>query len=220
MNTELKKIESLLSRPDPIKWLFTGDSITHGALHTMGWRDYPELFSERIRYEMGRCRDAVLKTAISGWRINLIRDDLQWNVLQYQPDVVSIAVGMNDCNDGPSGLESFQSQYLDVIDTIRKQTRAAIILHTPPQILPLDQVRWQHLPAYVEAIRKISQISDTLLIDDYEHWLEAEKRGVLWFWLSDAIHPNECGHRAMAHLMFRKLNLWKEDSFVCRMFVP
>jgi len=220
MTTELEKIETLLGRQDPIKWLFTGDSITHGALHTMGWRDYTEHFSERIRYEIGRGRDAILKTAISGWRINFIRDDLQWNVLQYQPQVVSIAVGMNDCNDGPAGLESFQSQYLEVIDTIRKQTQAAVVAHTPPQILPLDQSRWPHLPSYVEAIRKIAQKSGAILVDDYENFLAAEKRGVLPYWLSDAIHPNECGHRAMAHLMLKRLNLWKEDSFVCRMFVP
>lgn len=220
MSTELKKIETLLGRQDPIKWLFTGDSITHGALHTMGWRDYTELFGERIRYEMGRVRDAVLKTAISGWRIDLIREDLQWNVLQYRPDVVSIAVGMNDCNDGPAGLEPFESMYLEVIDTIRRQTQAAVVVHTPPQILPLDQIRWKHLPSYVEAIRKIAQKSGALLVDDYEHWLLAEKRGMLPYWLSDSIHPNECGHRAMAHLMFKRLNLWKDDSFVCRMFVP
>lgn len=220
MNTELEKIETLLGRQDPIKWLFTGDSITHGALHTMGWRDYTEHFSERIRYELGRGRDAVLKTAVSGWRIVTIQEDLQWNVLQYRPHVVSIAVGMNDCNDGPAGLEPFQSMYLEVIDTIRKQTGAAVVVHTPPQISPLDTVRSQHLPSYVEAIRKIAKKSGALLVDDYEYWQSAEKRGVLPYWLSDAIHPNECGHRAMAHLMFKKLNLWKDDSLVCRLFVP
>ncbi|MCC6424678.1 MAG: SGNH/GDSL hydrolase family protein [Phycisphaerales bacterium] len=220
MNTELQKIETLLGRQDPIKWVFTGDSITHGALHTMGWRDYTELFSERIRYEMARTRDAILKTAISGWRIDQILEDLHWNVLQYQPNVVSIAVGMNDCNNGPAGLELFQKQYLEVIDTIRNKTSAAIVVHTPPQILKLDEARWPLLPSYVDAIRKIAQKSGALLIDDYELWLAAEKRGVLPYWLSDSIHPNECGHRAMAHLMMKKLNLWKDDSFVCRLFVP
>ena len=220
MNTELEKIETLLGHQDHLKWLFTGDSITHGALHTMGWRDYTEHFSERIRFEMARVHDVVIKTAISGWRIDLIRDDLSWNVLQYQPHVVSIAVGMNDCNAGPAGLDSFQSQYLEVIDTIRKQTGAAVVVHTPPQILSLDQVRTLHLPSYVEAIRGIAQKSGALLVDDYEHWLAAEKRGVLQYWLSDSIHPNEYGHRAMAHLMLKKLNLWKEDSYVCRLFVP
>ena len=56
----------------PLRWVFTGDSITHGAVHTYGWRDYTELFSERLRYEMGRRRDMVIKTGISGWTINRI----------------------------------------------------------------------------------------------------------------------------------------------------
>ena len=44
----METIRRLLSRDAPVKWLFTGDSITHGALHTIGWRDYTELFSERV----------------------------------------------------------------------------------------------------------------------------------------------------------------------------
>ena len=49
--------------------MFTGDSITHGALHTMGWRSYPEHFAERVRWELGRMRDIVINTGISGDRM-------------------------------------------------------------------------------------------------------------------------------------------------------
>lgn len=45
----LDQVRPLLKADRPLKWLFTGDSITHGALHTFGWRDYAELFAERVR---------------------------------------------------------------------------------------------------------------------------------------------------------------------------
>ncbi|MEO7650820.1 MAG: hypothetical protein ABIZ80_10160, partial [Bryobacteraceae bacterium] len=30
-------VRALLSGTQAVTWLFTGDSITHGALHTVGW---------------------------------------------------------------------------------------------------------------------------------------------------------------------------------------
>ena len=45
----MDEIRALLGRAEPVRWVFTGDSITHGAAHTIGWRDYTELFDERAR---------------------------------------------------------------------------------------------------------------------------------------------------------------------------
>src|SRR5580698_4140403 len=55
-------IRALLKGKEHVVWLITGDSITHGALHTCGWRSYPELFGERVRWELYRVRDIVINT--------------------------------------------------------------------------------------------------------------------------------------------------------------
>src|SRR5665647_1822505 len=57
---DLERIKELLRQKNPLKWLFTGDSITAGVEHTHGYRSYPEIFGERIRWEMGRPRDIVI----------------------------------------------------------------------------------------------------------------------------------------------------------------
>src|SRR6478609_7274434 len=50
---DLKKLQKAIAdKEHPLKWVFTGDSITQGAKHTLGYRSYPEIFSERIRFEM------------------------------------------------------------------------------------------------------------------------------------------------------------------------
>src|SRR5687767_5660953 len=54
---DLQKIAEFLRGKAPIKWIFSGDSITQGAKHTFGDRSYPEIFSERVRWELGRVRD-------------------------------------------------------------------------------------------------------------------------------------------------------------------
>jgi len=35
----MQRIKDILKSEKPVKWLFYGDSITHGALYTSGWRD-------------------------------------------------------------------------------------------------------------------------------------------------------------------------------------
>src|SRR4029077_19894017 len=60
----LAGIKQLLAGKRPLTWVFTGDSITHGALHTLGWRSYPEHFAERVRWEQRRMRHVGIHTGI------------------------------------------------------------------------------------------------------------------------------------------------------------
>ncbi len=215
-----ERIAHQLAGNFPIKWIFTGDSITHGAHHTFGYRDYPEHFAERVRWEKGRGRDSIITTGVSGWRITHIAEDLEWNVLQYSPQTVSLNVGMNDCVAGAEGVAPFGAVYRQVLDLIRKETDAALILHTPNTILDTPQRLRANLALYSGEIRKIAKEYDTVLVDHERVWLDAERRQALMYWLSDEIHPNEYGHRAMAHTLLRELDLFDPESFVCRLLVP
>ncbi|MBO4545343.1 MAG: SGNH/GDSL hydrolase family protein, partial [Verrucomicrobia bacterium] len=38
----------LADKRTPINWVFTGDSITHALVHTLGERSYAEHFEERV----------------------------------------------------------------------------------------------------------------------------------------------------------------------------
>jgi len=49
---DLERIHEILRDSKPYIWVFTGDSITHGAKHTAGQRSYSEIFEERLRWEM------------------------------------------------------------------------------------------------------------------------------------------------------------------------
>jgi lysophospholipase L1-like esterase len=217
----MDEIRALLKRSPPVKWVFTGDSITHGAKHTLGWRDYTELFCERIRWELGRSRDVVIKTGISGWTIERIADDLEWNVLQFRPDCVSIMVGLNDCGRGPGGLARFREVYIQTIQRIRQETGAAILLHTPNGSLPTGgDARVRFLPAYVDAIRAVAAEAQAPFVDHYAEWVAADPSGAMHHWLAHGCHPNECGHRAMAFAIFRALGIWDDRSWTCQLHVP
>ena len=108
-------VRELLRRDTPVKWLFYGDSITHGTSHTFGWRDYVELFSERVRAELGRSMDIVINSAISGHTTRQLLEGYSWRVEQFRPDVVFLMIGMNDCKDElEMSIEEFQGNLVQL----------------------------------------------------------------------------------------------------------
>jgi lysophospholipase L1-like esterase len=210
-----------LKSSESIKWVFAGDSITHGALHTWGWRDYTELFSERIRFEMSRVRDIVIKTGLSGWTSEHMQANVDGNILQFNPDVVSIMIGMNDCKEGKEGLKKFHDRYNDILDRILRNPKTHVILHTTNPIWP-QAVERASLPFYNEKILQIARERKLPVIDHGSCWAQAIKENEFRAisWMNDSLHPNVHGHRAMAHLLFKELDIWDNASATCRFFVP
>jgi len=217
----VKEISDLLRRDQPVKWLFAGDSITHGAYHTIGWRDFTELFSERLRWELRRTRDIVIKTGISGWKITNLANDLDWNVLQFDADVVAMKFGMNDCTLGEDGLDTFRSTYIATIEAIRARG-AQVVLQTPNPVLEYaGSPRTDWLAAYRAAVLEIAATCRVPLIDHYDRWSSRETYGTLQHWLVDGFHPNEYGHRALAQGIFEALAIWDPaESMTCQLPIP
>jgi acyl-CoA thioesterase-1 len=220
----IKSIQTLLSSKDPIVWLFTGDSITHGAYHTLGWRSYSEHFAERVRYELSRSQDVVINTGISGdTTIGLLKKS-DWRIYQFQPRVVSLMMGMNDCLAGEQGREVYR-QNLETIYEATLKHGGILLLHTPnPIYVHNDQTR-ADLPAYVEIIREVAKKHQIPLVDHYAHWFEVKKEpGQMLYWMSDgSIHPNQYGHIKLAQYLFQRLGIFdltSPTSVICRLFVP
>lgn len=223
VNGPFQPIQRLLSGKDPVTWVFTGDSITHGALHTLGWRSYPEHFAERVRWEMRRFRDVVINTAISGDRMSRLLSDVDWRVHRFQPHVVSLMMGMNDCAAGPSGRKEFR----DGVESFHQQVQernGLLLLHTSNTIWIRDREneRRQDLPAYMDILRDIAASRNIPLVDHYRHWSETRKDpNELNYLLSDAaVHPNQYGHSEFANLLFKELGIFDSSSRTCRMFIP
>src|SRR3954470_4158836 len=123
-------ITKQLAGKEPLTWVFTGDSITHGALHTLGWRSYPEHFAERVRWGLRRMRGVVINTGISGDRTGGLLKDLDWRVLRFQPHVVSVMLGMNDAGAGVAGRETYRKNLQAIVDKVMADG-AIPLLNTP-----------------------------------------------------------------------------------------
>jgi lysophospholipase L1-like esterase len=216
----LPGIKRVLAGKQAATWVFTGDSITHGALHTRGWRSYPEHFAERVRWELRRMRDVVINTGISGDRTGGLLADLQWRVLRFEPEVVSIMLGMNDAGAGKTGRAIFRKNLSTIVAKII-DAGAIPLLNTTNTIYLKNAGSRSDLPAYDEIIREVAAGSKLALVDHWAYWQKTKPdQEKLLAWLEDrSIHPNVYGHRAFAHEIFRVLGIFDSKSPTCALEV-
>ena len=233
-------LSSLLTRPAPSTWLFAGDSITQGAVHTRGWRDYTQLFRERLG-EMVRNDDVVINSAVGGWGVESLAGRLEERVLRFRPDALFTMFGTNDAAQGAEYLPSYEEQYAKVIETARSAGIGTVVVQTTVPMWPIDaervielaryegeeleaaklrgfRMRLEHMAEYVGATREVAGRMRVPLID---HWAAWDAVGSGYGQLLDGrFHPNEYGHRLIAHTIFGACGMWDERSWTCRLFVP
>jgi len=210
------KITDLLKKKDPLKWILTGDSITAGVKHTHGYRSYPEVFSERLRWEMKRSRDHIINTGISGNTTRNLVEDFDWRIKQYNPSVVSLMFGTNDCADGRNiSLQLFKTN-LDYLVSGIRALGAIPILQTPNLIITDKAPERSSLYKYVEVIKSVADEQKVILVDNWEYWkqtiVKTSQAKVFKEWLNDPLHPNGGGHAEIARLMFRELGIFNADD--------
>jgi len=214
-----KSLSPFFDSPNHLRWLFNGDSITHGVRHTNGHRDYTQLFSERLRSDLGRPGDLVINSAASG---NTTRDLLQTfphRVEAVRPDVVFLMIGMNDAAPKKEiSLQEFQHN-LSQLGQLIENLGAIPVFQTPNPVLPtIAPTERESLPDYLEVMRRVATDHDWQLIDHWMFWQNFPDR---WFhWLSDAFHPNEFGHRVFYRFLLQSLQIDQPQGDQQRFFIP
>jgi acyl-CoA thioesterase-1 len=214
---DLEAIRELLAGKAPLKWVFAGDSITHGAKHTFGARSYPEIFGERVRWEMKRVRDVIINTAISGNTTDDILKDYDWRIAQFSPAAVFIMIGTNDAS---VKKEITPEKYRDNLNTLVDRIRSGKsipVLQTPNIILVEKAAGRERLKDYVTVIREVAAARQTVLVDHWAYWTQKQEANVLEVhkWLNDELHPNGRGHDEIARHLFRTLNMSDPAAFTC-----
>jgi lysophospholipase L1-like esterase len=215
----MERVRQLLARKEPLKWLFDGDSITHGAVHTHGSRDYVQLFEERVRFELGRSQDLVLKSAISGQTTRDLLATFDWRMAQFRPHVVFIMVGMNDCSTGRKlDLPTFQQNLAELVQRVTA-LGALLVLQTTCPILPGSAPdREPQFDAYMQALRDAAAAGGLPLVDHTAYWRANPAK--FYDWMANQFHPNEYGHRVFFRLVAQELGIWDPTSNCGRLFIP
>ena len=220
---DLDKISSHLNckASSPWTWVFYGDSITHGAGCTGGRRTYPEIFAERIRWELRLLHDIVINSAICGQTtVQLLNESqYEWRVRRFKPDAVFVLIGSNDIIKVREA-----SRFHDNLAALTARIRndgAIPILQTcnPVQKVPENSNymrRFEAIPEFCGVIRQVAREESTILIDHERNWqLKAPDENSLQNLLGEPIHPGASGHLELAAELFRTLNIFDPDAPCC-----
>lgn len=205
----------------PWVWIFYGDSITHGAKHTRGWRSFPEIFAERLRYELRLHLDTVINSGISGNTTRELLDDTQYyhRIKKFHPSVVIVMIGTNDIVR-LKNVDLYRKNLETLVEKLRKD-KAVPVLMTLPGIWKKTTksgyvARLKGLEAYNAAIRETAKKYNTVLIDNASLWEKTastpEKQALL---LGEEIHPGPWGHLEIAKEIFRVFDIYDASAASC-----
>lgn len=220
---DLGRISTILNSDTPATWVVTGDSITHGALHTNGWRSYPEHWTERVRWELGKPknRDFVIDSGVSGATSAELVARFGERVAAFSPQVVSIMIGTNDIATSGLGLDAYRANLESLVRSVRALPGSPVPVLQSPN--PVDPAKWPgrvNLSQYARVMGEVAAQQRAVFVDHYDDWLSGNGGQVPLSLLSDGLHPNERGHHRIVLKMIRDLRIFDATGRVCSLHIP
>ena len=171
-----------------------GDSITAGYAVRRG---FPSFWREALRQRFPDAEIEMINSGISGDTSLDGLARLDWAVLSYEPDLVTINFGINDCVLG-LGLEEFEMNLVEMVRRIQSGPDSEILLLSsqPLETPPYDRM----VLDYYQAVERVAGEMDVGFVDVYSAWMGRVRSGAS---LSSLIlpgldHPNEEGYRIIA----------------------
>ncbi|VVB72135.1 GDSL-like Lipase/Acylhydrolase family protein [uncultured archaeon] len=180
-----------------------GDSITAGFAVRRG---FPSFWKETLAQKYPDARVEMINSGSSGDTTQDGLARLDWSVLSYEPDLVTINFGINDCVLG-LGLDEFEMNLVEMIRRIRAGPASEILLLSsqPLETPPYDKL----VLDYYQAIEQVAAQMDVGFVDVYGAWMERVHQGTPLgsLILPGMDHPSEAGYRIIAEELMRLFEL-------------
>ena len=198
MNEELRKYvertrQEIESGADATIVCF-GDSITAGYAVRRG---FPSFLLESLRQRFPDSKIEMINSGISGDTSQDGLSRLDWAVLSYEPDLVTINFGINDCVLGLS-LEEFEMNLVEMVRRIRAGPDSEILLLSsqPLESPPYDQ----RVLDYYQTVERVAKEMNVGFVDVYGAWMKRVRVGMPLdsLILPGLDHPNEAGYKIIA----------------------
>ena len=171
-----------------------GDSITAGYAVRRG---FPSFLLESLRQRFPDSKIEMINSGISGDTSQDGLSRLDWAVLSYEPDLVTINFGINDCVLGLS-REEFEMNLVEMVRRIRAGPDSEILLLSsqPLESPPYDQ----RVLDYYQTVERVAKEMNVGFVDVYGAWMKRVRVGMPLdsLILPGLDHPNEAGYRIIA----------------------
>lgn len=194
--------------------LFQGDSITDAGRNREDFFDMGRGYALLVKAALSADRPADYEFVNRGVGANLLVDlynRRQADLLDLQPDCVSLFIGTNDAwseLDGgrPIQTEGFEQMYIDLLEEIFATCPQTKVMLLSPYVMEglysknteeqpdrLAQFR-THIASRIEVVRALAQRYDLPFVDMQAVFDAACARADASCWCTDGVHPTPAGH--------------------------
>jgi len=188
--------------------LFQGDSITDAGRFNdpagLG-AGYVNVLSGWLAGRYPELELTVMNRGTSGHRIYDLEERWSADAIDLQPDWLSILIGINDTwrrydSNLLSSAEDFEASYRRILDRVKKETSARIIMLEPFLLpTPADRISWREdLDPRIAAVRRVACDYAALYLPFDGLFAAAATRRPAGYWLGDGVHPTAAGHAFIA----------------------
>lgn len=186
-------------------YLAFGDSITdgYGVL-----RGFVSFLSEMISRARPGLELTTINTGMSGDNTSDAVYRLKRDVLDHDPDLVTINFGVNDAFSGIS-VEKFGSNLQGIVEAIQENGCGRIVL-VSSEVIPEPGAERQVLP-YWEMMRQVAIDAGIVYADANGRWQKLLDAGTDQWGLiiPGDMHPNADGHQVIAEAVFESMQTSK-----------
>ena len=188
-----------------VRVVFQGDSITDAGRDKRNYRDmgkgYPKYAAENLTAACPDVEFDFINFGISGNRTCQLFDRLYEDGLAFEPDVISILIGINDIWHRYGGHkiattdEQIATNYRAILERIKRETNAKIMMISPYLLdcEKVDHMR-EDLPRVLEIIRGLAKEFADVYVDLEEEFAKALPcQPEPLFYSADGVHPNQNG---------------------------
>lgn len=190
-----------------MKILFQGDSITDAGRDKRNYHDlgpgYPKYAAEGITAAHPEAEFEFINFGISGNRTSQLFDRLYTDGIAFQPDVISILIGINDVwhRYGSERIATTDAQlelnYRSILERIKRETNAKIVILAPYVLdCPDNAYLSEDLKTVLPIVRSLAKEFADVYIPLDELFAEAIKtQPAPLYYSADGVHPNENGRK-------------------------
>ncbi|HEX8323704.1 MAG TPA: SGNH/GDSL hydrolase family protein [Tepidisphaeraceae bacterium] len=200
-------------------FVFIGDSITDAGRHEDpdGLGDgYVRLVRDYLYAKDPVKAPRVINTGISGNRVTDLAKRWKDDVLDHEPDVVSIKIGINDVWHGLDGggggvpIEQFVEMYHVILRQLQAVVpKAKVVLCQPSVIEPPAPANGNAvLQPYVRAVGELKrEFNAVAVVPLHAAFVSARRLRPDINWTPDGVHPSSAGHMLIARAWLAETGL-------------
>lgn len=209
--------ESLLPRePDKLRALFRKIASRADDIGPCEITDARESYIEKFRLKLIEKYEetsvSVINAGIAGDVLPMMLKRSDRDVVRYDPDLVLINGSLNWDDDTMGNAAVYKELLLKLVQKLKAETQADIILITPNGDLPNEMlasigmpVKQPTTPQRVTVIREVAREEGVCLADARAVWEQAAKAGIPWKTLlaNECNHPSVEGHEVYARVLMK-----------------